>query len=263
MSLLAIFILSALTFALSAITAWLVNQLPSHNSVPASKALKLLVGLTVLSAVVALGIYVAQKGDNTSAATPRVTAPSTYMTTSSNPSPTGTGTTTGPQGGSTSPSDATVTKFLGQNPIQTDDPDVLPPVDGYIGSAGPQSINGVQFTRSLNFTFACADNYQKFADYNLGRHYDKFTTTVGPSDVSKSKGYHFEVWKDSHRFISITLALGSSKRIDMPVKGVLRLKIVACATDNGGYPDSDGGGIFGDPQVAGKASEVPDTTPTG
>jgi len=108
----------------------------------------------------------------------------------------------------------------------------------------------------------CSDTSDKFVDYNLGRHFDRFTATIGPSDISKSKGYHFEVWKDDQRVFSETLRHGQSKQINMSVKNVLKLRIGACSPDESVILEREGGGIVGDPQVTGSADKVPPATTT-
>ena len=84
----------------------------------------------------------------------------------------------------------------------TSDPEEIPYYNGSAWSSGPQEVNGQQFVRNVNFPRVCADTSPKFADYNLGRHFRIFATTIGPSDISKSAGYQFEVWNDEQRVFS-------------------------------------------------------------
>jgi hypothetical protein len=108
----------------------------------------------------------------------------------------------------------------------------------------------------VNFPRICADTSPKFADYNLGRHFKFFAATIGPSDISKSTGYQFEVWNDGQRVFSTTLHHGESKQINISIQGVLKLRLAACSVDKSVGTETTGGGIFGDPKVMGDVDKV-------
>jgi hypothetical protein len=159
----------------------------------------------------------------------------------------------------TSTSLATAVRFL-SNQQDPSDGQEIPFFNGHVEAGGVQEINGKQFVRNLNFGFVCSDTSDKFADYNLGRHFSRFTAVIGPSDISKSQAYHFEVWKDDQRAYSVTLRHGQSRRIDMSIRDVLKLRVAACSSDESVIIEQEGGGIFGDPQVIGDADKVPPVT---
>lgn len=138
----------------------------------------------------------------------------------------------------------------------------IPYFNGFVEPASPQEVNGQQFARNLNFGFTCSDTSSKFADYNLGRHFDTFSTTLGLSDISKSAGYQFEIWKDGRRVYVATLHRGQSRRIKMSVKGILSLRLGSCSVDDSVIMEESGGGIFGDPQVTGRARNIPNPAPS-
>jgi hypothetical protein len=150
----------------------------------------------------------------------------------------------------------TVTKYLSWD-SNTSDPQELPYFAGFASDQGPQEINGSQYPRNVTFAFECSTTLDKYADYNLGRHYERFQAVIGPGDTS-SQSYRFEIWRDGQPAYSGTLRHGQSKKIDMSVKNVLTLRLSACAV----VPEEGGnrGGVYGDPRVIGKASEVPPPT---
>jgi hypothetical protein len=150
----------------------------------------------------------------------------------------------------------TATKYLSWGQSTTDSQQV-PWFAGFADDKGPQEINGTLYPQNVTFGYECASNYDKYADYNLGRHYERFQAVIGPGDTT-TQSYHFEIWRDDERAFSATMRHGQSRKIDLPVKNVLKLRVGACATG----PQLIGmwGGVYGDARVTGKASEVPPPT---
>ena len=155
---------------------------------------------------------------------------------------------------------AMVTKYLSSDYEDTLDSQQIPWFAGAVQDQGLQEINGTQYPHNLTFNFECSYFREKYADYNLGKHYERFRAVIGPGDTS-TQSYHFEIWRDGERAYSVTLRHGQTRKIDLSVKNVLTLRVGACGL---GYePDFDRGGVYGDPRVIGKASEVPPPTTTG
>lgn len=144
----------------------------------------------------------------------------------------------------------TVTKYLSWDSSTTDSQQI-PWFAGFADNKGPQEINGTLYTQNVTFGYECASNYDTYADYNLGRHYERFQAVIGPGDTT-TQSYHFEIWRDSERAYSATLRHGQSRKIDLPINNVLRLRVSACAT--GSQLIGMWGGVYGDPRVTGKAS---------
>jgi hypothetical protein len=150
-----------------------------------------------------------------------------------------------------------VTRYLSWD-SSTSDSQEIPWFAGYVSEAGTQEINGEAYTRNLTFGWECSSPHEKYTDYNLGRHYDRFQATIGPGDRS-TQSYHFEVWLDDSKAYSGTLRHGQSKKLDLSVQNVLKLRVGACSLQED--PSSyQSGGVYGDPRVIGKASEVPPPT---
>jgi hypothetical protein len=150
-----------------------------------------------------------------------------------------------------------VTRYLSWD-SRTSDSQEIPWFAGFVGEVGTQEINGEAYARNLTFTFECSTTLDKSADYNLGRHYERFQATIGPGDRS-TQSYRFEVWLDDSKAYSGTLRHGQSKNLDLPVRNVLKLRVAACSLQED--PSSyQSGGVYGDPRVIGKASEVPPPT---
>jgi NPCBM/NEW2 domain len=150
-----------------------------------------------------------------------------------------------------------VTRYLSWND-RTSDSQEIPWFAGFVSEHGTQEINGEAYTRNLTFNNPCSTTLDKAADYNLGRHYERFQATIGPGDKS-TQSYRFEVWLDDRKAYSGTLRHGQSKNLDLSVQNVLKLRVGACSLqdDPSAYQS---GGVYGDPQVTGKASEVPPPT---
>jgi hypothetical protein len=152
--------------------------------------------------------------------------------------------------------EGTVTKYLSWDP-STSDSQQIPWFAGFVNNKGPQEVNGTLYPQNLTFGYECSSSYDTYADYNLGRHYDRFKAVIGPGDTT-TQSYHFEISLDGERAYSATLRHGQSRKIDLPVKNVLKLRVGACAT--GSQLIGMWGGVYGDARVIGKASEVPPPT---
>jgi hypothetical protein len=174
----------------------------------------------------------------------------------SNPSVSIESTTTSSASEESTAAAGTVTRYLAwdSNPADSQE---IPWFAGFVNDEGPQEINGTSYQRNLTFNWECSSPHEKYAEYNLGRHYDRFQAVIGPGDTS-TQTYHFEIWLDGEREYSATLRHGQSRKIDLPVKDVLTLRVGACGTE----PEQMAyrGGVYGDPRVTGKASEVPPPT---
>jgi hypothetical protein len=214
-------------------------------------------GVTAVITLIITLVTFADNGGN-SASRADSGAPSTTGVSSAVTS-TSTGSASAPSGTAGAPGSQPVTYFLtSQSGTNIDtSTNEIPYFNGYVESASPQEVNGQEFARNLNFGLVCSDTSSKFADYNLGRHFDTFTTTAGLSDISKSAGYQFEIWKDGLRVFVATLHRGQAKRLKISVKGVLTLRLGACSVDESVIMEESGGGIFGDPEVVGKAQNIP------
>ncbi len=101
---------------------------------------------------------------------------------------------------------------------------------------------------------------QRF-DYNLGRHYRQFVTTVGVDNQAPDAGskIQFEVFVDGVRRSSVVKGMGNATRVQLEVTGALRITIAATLvrqvqTDCNALAD------WGDPQLLGLPSEVPPST---
>jgi hypothetical protein len=98
-------------------------------------------------------------------------------------------------------------------------------VEGEYPDTGAYSINGAAHAHSLMF-----EQYgtTAAAEFDLGRGFDTFETTVGLRDDSSSAGRtKFEVFLDGRSAAARTVAFGGAVKLDIPVSGVLRLRLVA------------------------------------
>jgi hypothetical protein len=165
--------------------------------------------------------------------------------------------TTSGTGESSTAATGMVTRYLSWSD-RTSDSQEIPWFAGYASEAGTQEINGEAYSRNVTFNNPCSTTLDKAADYNLGRHYERFQSTIGPGDRS-TQSYHFEVWLDDSKAYSGTLRHGQSKNLDLSVRNVLKLRVAACSLqdDPSAYQS---GGVYGDPRVIGKADEVPPPT---
>ncbi|WP_433372229.1 NPCBM/NEW2 domain-containing protein [Actinoplanes sp. CA-142083] len=231
-----------------ALTAWLVNRLTHHSWFTTPRTIAL-----ILVTIIAAAFMQNRISTGTSAKGSEVSPRPESSEGSSAVHAPGSPKTTSPA----KPAMVTRTLASSDSSGSLDDANSIPYFAGYVESNSPQDVNGDSFAQNLNFPLVCSDTSDKFVDYNLGRDYETFTATIGPSDISKSKRYSFEVWVDSERVFSKSLSHGQSKKLNLSVHNGLKLRLAACSLDETVIMEREGGGIFGDPQVHGYADKVP------
>jgi hypothetical protein len=118
------------------------------------------------------------------------------------------------QSGSTTP--ASQTQYLSD----------LDPLDSTQGvDTSTAEINGKGFARSVTLIVNAAGPVNS-AEYNLGRHWDSYSATVGLRDDSPTGGkLTFEVSVDGKQEYIETIPLGKVQQIDLSVKDALRMKL--------------------------------------
>jgi len=230
------------------LTAWLVNRLTHHSWFTVPRTIALIAASLIIAAFIQSRIGSTTDPRNNPAASSASSMTNREQSPGDVP----------PSTGSAAPP-AMVTRTLASQSTTNgaDDPSTIGYFSGYVESESPQEINGTPFARNLNFPLVCSDTSDKFADYNLGRHFETFTATIGPSDISKSKRYQFEIWTDDQRVWSKVLGHGQAEKVNIPVRNVLKLRLAACSLDETVIMEREGGGIFGDPQVHGTSDKVP------
>lgn len=95
---------------------------------------------------------------------------------------------------------------------------------------GTYSVNGKEYVRAISLAIGCASltDGELWVEYDLGRHYSKFTAEVGLSDLdsSSSRG-SFSVMGDGRSLLTGSTRLGTSKSVSVNVQNVLRLRLYA------------------------------------
>lgn len=130
------------------------------------------------------------------------------------------------------------------------------------------SVNGTSYAHAVSRALSCpayARSSATFA-YDLGRHQQTFTATVGLTDKSSENGQvRFEVFADGRPLYSQTSTLGVPHQVTVSVAGVLRLKLVATNTSVKCNDNVDSTrAVWGDAQVFGSPADGPATgTPSG
>jgi hypothetical protein len=112
------------------------------------------------------------------------------------------------------------------------------PAGGY--QSGSATLDGTTYGESLRVTGDCA---KPTAEYNLARGAGRLTTTVG---VTGGGSATFTVTGDGTRLAAETVAAGDSADIEVPVDGVLRLRLTV--DWNGSCPDG-AVAVWGDPKL--------------
>lgn len=108
-------------------------------------------------------------------------------------------------------------------------------------------INGEGFAQSVTL-IANAAGPVNSAEYNLGRHWDRFSATAGLRDDSPTGGkLTFEVSVDGKREYSQTIPLGKSQKVELDVSNALRLKLTV--TYSGQDAGSSYYGSWGDARL--------------
>ena len=91
----------------------------------------------------------------------------------------------------------------------------------------PANINGETYTHSQGAGFCGGDGDRRWT-YNFGRKYDRLKATIGLDDNSPPNArVRYEVLADGKSRYVKTLGLGESKRLDIPVEGVLRVELIS------------------------------------
>jgi hypothetical protein len=91
----------------------------------------------------------------------------------------------------------------------------------------PANINGETYTHSQGAGFCGGDGDRRWT-YNFGRKYDRLKATIGLDDNSPPNArVRYEVLADGKSRYVKTLRLGESKRLDVPVEGVLRVELIS------------------------------------
>jgi hypothetical protein len=142
-----------------------------------------------------------------------------------------------------------VTVYLDQLEALSDSPDT-----------GSREVGGANYPHALSVDVAACNGgptSHRF-DYDLGRHYRQFVTTVGVDNKvpDASAQMQFEVFVDGVRRSTVVKGIGNATRVQLDVTGALRLTIAATLV----HPiDASCNGLadWGDPQLLGLPSEVP------
>ncbi|WP_243657422.1 serine/threonine-protein kinase [Parafrankia sp. BMG5.11] len=140
---------------------------------------------------------------------------------------------------------------------------------------GQATVGGVAQPRSLIIN-AVAYSYHEEplkvgqVEFDLGRHFLRFQTTVGlADDATSSVKYLVEVHGDGRRLTEYTLGLGEAEQVDLDVTGILRLRLSTTLlgeeeTVDSSYAYYRSSTVFGDARVIGRQGAVPpNPTATG
>ena len=108
---------------------------------------------------------------------------------------------------------------------------------------GTATLNGKTYAHSV----FDRDVFQKSSiEYDLGRHYDRFRSTVGVGDKSPLPTVlQFDVYLDDVAIFSQQVPFGSASQVDVPVINGLRLRLEMTNIPQGTRPL----GLFGDARV--------------
>lgn len=128
-------------------------------------------------------------------------------------------------------------------------------VEGEYAEPGAFSINGVAHAHSLGFS-QYLTSYA--TEYDLGRAFDTFKVTIGLRDDSSAAGRtKFEVFLDGRSAAARTVPLGRAVDLDIPVGGVLRLRLVATPVHTQSVRVFS---TWGDARLLGDPAKVPPAT---
>jgi hypothetical protein len=98
----------------------------------------------------------------------------------------------------------------------------------YHPQTGPTTVAGSSYPHSIYTGIGgCARNQETKFEYVLSAHWHEFLTTLGLDDESKdSKAIGlFDIYVDGRLVKTTSLGIGERVRIDLPVKGVIRLAL--------------------------------------
>lgn len=155
---------------------------------------------------------------------------------------------------------------VARTPVITQLADISPVGNDCSYDTGDVGIDGETFPNSV------FSNYSECGlEYNLGRDWQTLKATVGLSDDSSSAArYRFEVFGDGTSLFNEELVLGTTMEVDVPVEGVLRLRLVMTRIDDEydtAYATWGNIRVIGSPATVGEdegedGSEDGDTTTT-
>jgi NPCBM/NEW2 domain len=128
-------------------------------------------------------------------------------------------------------------------------------VEGNSPNRGSFIVNGVPHAHSIAHTQYGSSTA---TEYDLGRAFETFETTIGLRDDSSATGSaKFEVFLDGRSTTARTVAFGRAVDLRVPVTGVLRLRLVVTPLN----PESPRiYSTWGDARLLGDPSKVPPTT---
>ncbi|MDN5859563.1 MAG: NPCBM/NEW2 domain-containing protein [Pseudonocardia sp.] len=91
---------------------------------------------------------------------------------------------------------------------------------------GTANINGTSHPHSQGAKFCFGDEDRNW-EYNLGRQYARFRSTIGLDDKSATEAIvRYEIIGDGKTLYSQDVEFGTSQPVDVSVQNVLRLKLV-------------------------------------
>lgn len=131
----------------------------------------------------------------------------------------------------------------------------------YSPQTGTATTNGKTYVHGVSAEVDCGG--PTTFQYDLGRHYQSFVATAGPSDDSGSSTLmQIDVVIDGRSVFSQRLALGQSAEIKVDVTGGLRLALTATRVEPNcnSYPGAHV--VWGDAEVFGSPDEVASATAT-
>jgi hypothetical protein len=104
-------------------------------------------------------------------------------------------------------------------------------VDGSSGTdTGLGRVSGQTYTRSIVFNSGYGGQ-PAYVEYDLGRKYSTFQTTMGLSDDAKSDTrILLQVYGDNVELARQEVGLGQPVPVDIPIKDVLRLRLQVTTT---------------------------------
>jgi NPCBM/NEW2 domain len=203
--------------------------------------------VTILGSLV-VPFYLAQRGGDAPQAPPVTTGapaqPPTSATAPGATEPSPTETTGGAEAAPLTP-DGKVVRYLSD----------MERVEGEHPDEGSFTVNGVPHAHSiahLQYGSSTA------TEYDLGRAFETFETTIGLRDDSSAKGSaKFEVFLDGRSTTAETVAFGRAVDLRVPVTGALRLRLVVTPL-NPEFPAIYS--TWGDARLLGDPDKVPTVT---
>lgn len=116
------------------------------------------------------------------------------------------------------------------------------------------TISGDEFENSLSCSVS--PDSPASASYSLGRSVDSFSATVGlDDDGDDSASVRFVVLRDRQQVQSFSLRFGQTRKINVPLKGALRLTLKAIGGRSSGS-DLETTAIWGDASVSGGETAI-------